>query len=82
MLFLLAQLRFFKVSRCCTRGEFKNYIAQVTYASEDPPWLYRVQTSPEVENGGVSMASQKGLMSSKTEKKLFTISQGMEHTWV
>ena len=44
----------YTVSRCCTRGESEDHTGEKA-RKKDPPWLWNIgQTSPEVQNRGIS----------------------------
>ena len=61
------------ISRCCTTGESQEHVTRLCKCKQDwPLWLRKPkETLPEIQNR-VSVAQQKGLMSSKQKSQKIT----------
>ena len=63
----------YTVSRCCTRDESQEFIARrwQSMQARDPPWLWNPgETSPEVQNNGISGPTKKTYVLQKLKKKV------------
>ena len=62
----------YTVSRCRTRGESQEFIARRWQSTQarDPPWLWNPgETSPEVQNRGISGPTKRTYVLQKFKKK-------------
>ena len=68
-------------SRCRTRGESQEFIACRPQNTQvrDPPWLWNPGKHHQKSKTGVSVAPQKGLLSSKNLKKKHIVKMVSKH---